>query len=33
MNQAMEDTAEIFGIDNGQVFLIDAATYPTATKR
>jgi len=32
MNEAIEDTADIYGLDVDQVWLIDAATYPTATK-
>lgn len=32
LNEAIEDTADIFGLDVDGVYLIDAATYPTATK-
>jgi hypothetical protein len=32
LNEAIEDTADMWGIDGGEVYLIDAATYPTATK-
>ena len=32
MNQAIEDTCDVFGIEEGQLYLVDAATYPSATK-
>jgi hypothetical protein len=32
LNEAMEDTSEMWGVEPGEVYLIDAATYPIATK-
>ena len=32
LNSAMEDTVEIYGLDRSVLLLIDASTYPTATK-
>jgi hypothetical protein len=32
LNEAMEDTADMWGVEATDLYLIDAATYPTATK-
>lgn len=32
MNDAIQDTSEEYGVEANEVYLVDAATYPTATK-